>query len=115
MALTSSWSNIGRAFANKQYRTYQLGRIVFLSTTWMYRVAIGWLVWELTHSATWLGIFGLLDQAPAILVMPLAGAQADRMDSLKLMRLTQAALLVQALALCASKQRFPSTAPPSAG
>jgi len=98
MAL-NSWSNIGRAFTNKQYRTYQLGRIVFLSATWMYRVAIGWLIWDLTHSATWLGVFGLLDQAPAIFVMPLAGAQADRMDSLKLMRLTQAALLVQSIVL----------------
>ena len=99
MSATHSWSNIARAFSNRHYRTYQIGRFVSQVTTWMYRVAVGWLVWKLTHSAAWLGVFSFLDQASSFLVTPLAGAVADRTDTLKFMRATQALLLVQAIGL----------------
>jgi MFS family permease len=99
VANTHSWGNLAVAFQHKNYRTYQGGRFISMLTTWMYKIAVGWIVWRLTHSATWLGIFGFLDQAPAPFIMPLAGALADRMDNLKFMRVTQALLLVQAIAL----------------
>jgi MFS family permease len=99
VAITSGWSNVRRAFAHRHYRTYQTGRFVSQITVWMYKVAIGWMVWKLTHSAAWLGVFGLLDQLPALFILPVAGALADRLDSLKVMRVTQAILLVQAVSL----------------
>jgi MFS family permease len=99
MADTSGWANIAKAFSNRHYRMYQLGRFFSLVTLWMYRVAVGWLVWEMTESSTWLGIFGFLDQAPAILILPFAGAQADRMDCLRYMRITQTLLLIKSLLL----------------
>lgn len=99
MSHTHGLANIRKAFANRQYRTYQAGRFFSLVTIWMYRVAVGWTVWELTHSAAWLGVFGFLDQAPALLVMPFAGAQADRLDCLKYLRVTQSLMLVQAMGL----------------
>jgi MFS family permease len=99
VSVNDGWGNIARAFSNKHYRTYQIGRFVSQITTWMYKVAVGWMAWKLTHSAGWLGFFGFLDQAPALLIMPIAGAVADRTDSLKYMRVTQALLLMQAIGL----------------
>ena len=68
-------------------------------TIWMYRMALAWIVWDMTHSATWLGIFGFLDHAPSLLVSPLAGALSDRVDRMKFLRVTQALLVVHALLL----------------
>ena len=93
----NGWSNVARAFRNRNYRTYQLGRFFAQVTSWMYKTAVGWLAWKLTYSAAWLGVFGLLDQLPALVILPVAGALADRIDSLRVLRITQAVLLAQAL------------------
>ena len=97
MSRESGWSNISDALNNRNYRTYQGGRFLSQITIWMYKVTIGWMVWDMTQSAAWLGVFGVLDHAPALFIMPIAGALADRMDSLKFIRITQAILMVQAL------------------
>ncbi len=99
MSANQSWSNLAAAFRHKHYRTYQTGRFLSQFTTWMYKIAVGWIAWKLTRSAAWLGVFGFLDQAPALFIMPLAGAVADRMDNLRFMRITQALLLSQAILL----------------
>ena len=99
MAQSQGWGNFAIAYSHKNYRDYQAGRFVSQFTTWMYKIAVGWIVWRLTHSAAWLGVFGFLDQAPAPVIMPLAGALADRLDNLKFLRVTQALLLAQAIAL----------------
>jgi predicted MFS family arabinose efflux permease len=57
---------------------------------WIQRVAIGWLVWELSHSAVWLGIVALAETGPTIVLGFPAGALLDRLNPLKVLRLTQA-------------------------
>ena len=99
--MAEGWSNLGRALRHEHYRLYQGGRIFAHTTSWMYKLAVGWIVWKLTYSPTWLGIFGMLDQVPALLVMPLAGALTDRIDSLRMLRITQLLLLVQGVLLAA--------------
>ena len=99
--MAEGWSNLGRALRHKHYRLYQGGRVFSHTTSWMYKLAVGWIVWKLTYSTTWLGIFGILDQVPALLVMPLAGAMTDRIDALKMLRVTQLLLLLQGVALAA--------------
>ena len=101
MAKTNGWANIAHVFRNPAYRIYQTGRFSSQVTIWMYRVTVGWIVWDYTHSSTWLGVFGFLDQACALVVSPLAGAMADRMNPVKFMRLTQALMFLQALGLAA--------------
>lgn len=90
---------VSRTLGNRDYRTYQIGRTSGLTTLWMYRMAIAWMVWDMTQSTTWLGIFGFLDQAPAFFVTPLAGALADRMDRMTLLRRSQALLMLLTLAM----------------
>lgn len=55
----------------------------------MQRLAIGWLTWQLTESFGWLGVIAFADQAPSILFGVIAGAVVDRVDYMKVLRLTQ--------------------------
>ena len=41
---------------------------------WVYRVAVGWLTWELTESTSWLGILALADTFPMVVLSVIAGA-----------------------------------------
>jgi MFS family permease len=101
LAGAHGWGNLAIAFRHKNYRTYQTGRFIGQFTSWMYRIAVGWLAWKLTHSFAWVGFFAFLDQAPALFIMPLAGALADRMDLLRFMRISQWCLFAQAILLAA--------------
>lgn len=90
---------IGRALGNRNYRIWTGGNAVSLVGTWVQRVAVGWLTWELTKSGTWLGIVAAAEFLPAILVSPLGGAAADRMDRMAQTRICQILLTVQSLLL----------------
>ncbi|MEW9612924.1 MFS transporter [Shinella sp. S4-D37] len=56
---------------------------------WAQKTAVGWLVWDLTHSPAWVGAIALSDLIAAIWVAPFAGAIADRSNPYRLIRLTQ--------------------------
>jgi MFS family permease len=101
VAGANGWGNLAIAFRHKNYRTYQTGRFIGQFSSWMYRIAVGWLAWKLTHSFAWTGFFAFIDQGPALIIMPLAGALADRMDSLRFMRITQWVLVAHAITLAA--------------
>lgn len=68
-------------------------------SSWMYRVAVGWLAWELTGSTTWLGIIAAADLAPLLILSPIAGAITDRIIPLRELRLTQWFQVLQASVL----------------
>jgi len=65
----------------------------------MQRIAVSWLAWELTGSAFWVGMVAFCDLAPAVIISPVAGAVADRVDRVKLAMWTQLAIAVQSLAV----------------
>ncbi|MCH2173858.1 MFS transporter [Myxococcota bacterium] len=48
------------------------------SANWMQSIAVPYLVYEMTGSATWLGLAAVAGQAPALLGSPLGGVWADR-------------------------------------
>lgn len=77
------------------------GQIVSLGGTWMQQVALGWLVYRLTSSAFLLGLVAFCGQFPILVVAPLAGVWADRHDRRRVVLATQAAGMLQALALAA--------------
>lgn len=67
----------------------------------MQLVAVSWLAWELTKSTNWLAIVALLDIIPNVVLMPFAGAFADRHDRHRIMVWTSTLLLIQSSALAA--------------
>lgn len=68
-------------------------------TQWMQRVGVGWMTWELTHSSAWLGIVAAADLAPMLVLGPLGGALSDRVNQVRMLRITQALMVVQAVGL----------------
>ncbi len=77
-----------------------LANFCSLVGTWVQRVAVGWLTWDLTGSGAWLGVVAVADLCPAILVGPFAGALADRINRLRSMRAAQLLAMAQAMTLC---------------
>ena len=80
MAKLTGFSAIRSAFANRNFRLYTSGNVCSHVGTWVQRIAVGWLTWQLTKSAFWLGVMSMADLLPAVLLAPLAGAVADRVD-----------------------------------
>ncbi len=99
MASRSWLGGVAVAMANRNYRIFTIGAIPSLIGTWVQRMAVGWLAWELTESGTWLGLVAFADLAPTVVVAPIAGAFADRVSRLKMVRFVQYASTVQAGAL----------------
>ena len=50
-------------------------------------MSIGWLAWDLTSSTTWLGAVAFADLAPTAIVTIFAGAIADRLGYMRIIRL----------------------------
>jgi len=86
-------------FRNANYGIYAAGNAVSLIGTWMQRISVGWLTWQLTHSGLWLGIMSFADFCPVLLVGPIAGAAADRWDRLRVVKASQVISLLQATVL----------------
>ena len=57
-------SVIRATLRQSNYSRYIFGNGLSLIGTWMQRIAVGWLTWELTHSPAWLGIMAMADFAP---------------------------------------------------
>jgi MFS family permease len=81
------------------FRRYYLGQSVSLAGTWMQMTAQSWLVLQLSHSSTVVGVIVALQTLPVLLLGPYGGVIADRVDKRRLMVALQAMMGVQALAL----------------
>lgn len=99
MAGLTDFSSVAAALRQRNFGIYMAGSSVGLVGLWVQRVAIGWLTWQLTHSGTWLGIVAFADLFPTMLITPIAGALADRLDRRMMSLISQALAMVQAFAL----------------
>ncbi|MBT3552372.1 MAG: MFS transporter [Rhodospirillaceae bacterium] len=72
------FGGFGRALSNSNYRTYWTGQVLHVQGWWLYRIAAGWLMFDLTHSPAWLGAVGFALAAPFLILSPIAGAICDR-------------------------------------
>ena len=91
-----AFQQIAATLRLRNYRIYLSGNVISMIGLWTQRVAVGWLTWELTHSGAWLGVIAFADLFPALVVGPFAGVLADRMDRLKIMRVSQVLSMAQA-------------------
>ncbi|WP_298227064.1 MFS transporter [Gryllotalpicola sp.] len=83
-----------RSLAHSNYRIWFAGALVSNIGTWMQRTAQDWIV--LTDlsggSATSVGVTMALQFGPQLLLLPLTGYTADRVDKRKLLMITQAGM-----------------------
>ena len=88
-----------KALRHRNFQLFFTGQLISLTGSWMQSLAFSWLVLVLTNSAFYLGLVGALQTLPVLLFSLLGGAVADYASRLRLMFITQTALLLLALAL----------------
>jgi MFS family permease len=74
----------------RNYRLFFFGQLVSIAGTWMQTVAQSFVVLDLTHSGTQLGLTTAARFLPMFVFGPLGGVFADRMDRRRVLYVTQA-------------------------
>src|ERR1700733_15027837 len=90
-----------RAFRSRNYRLYFFGQSISLIGTWMKRTAVYWVIYDRTYSAFMLGLAVFAAQFPSFIFSPLGGVVSDRYNRFRVLLVTQAASLIQAVSLMA--------------
>jgi len=95
-------SRLKRTFTALKYHNYRLwfwGQMTSLLGTWMQITAQGFLVYELTHSAVYLGYIGFASGIPTWLLMLYGGVIADRFARRTVLIVTQISMMALAAVL----------------
>lgn len=95
---------LSQTFAALKYPNYRLwfgGQVTSIIGTWMQSTAQGFLIYQLTQSAAFLGIVGFASGLPTWLFTLYGGVIADRLPRRKLLIITQTAIMVLAFILAA--------------
>lgn len=77
------------AFKYKNYQIFFVSQIISLTGTWMQMVAQGYLVFQLTHSAFWVGVVTALGHLPTTFFALIGGAISDRFPKKNILKITQ--------------------------
>src|SRR5215203_7003768 len=90
-----------RAFSHRDYRVYWFTQLVSLTGTWVQSLAQSWLVLTLTNSPAALGLIGVCQFGPTLILGLPAGVLVDRLPKRRLLMVTQvaAAAIIGVLAL----------------
>jgi len=90
-----------RALRHPNFALFVSGQIFAISGYWVQQIALGWLVYRLTGSATLLGVLSFASNLPVLLLAPFAGLWSDRFNRHRMMLATQWLEMLQAVALTA--------------
>ena len=88
-----------QVFKYQNFRYYFAGKSVSLTGNWIQRTALSYYIYDITDSMLWLGLIGFISQIPSFIITPFGGYFADRYPRLKLMRISQFLIMLQAFAL----------------
>jgi MFS family permease len=97
--------NIKRQVINKEFTLFLISRIIFTSGMKMVPVLLGWYLYELTGSKLALGMLGLSEVIPAILLALPAGVKVDSSPKRSLILTCLAAYFFITLAFAAITSR----------
>jgi MFS family permease len=81
---------IGSSLRHRNYRLFFFGQLVSVMGTWMQTVAQSFLVLDLTHSGTDLGLVTAARFLPILVFGPAGGLFADRRNKRRILYVTQA-------------------------
>jgi MFS family permease len=81
---------VGSSLRYRNYRLYFFGQLVSVMGTWMQTVAQSFLVLDLTHSGTDLGLVTAVRFLPILVFGPAGGLFADRHNKRRILYVTQA-------------------------
>ncbi len=101
LRVSGTLRNTFAALHHRHYRVWFFGQLVSLLGAWMQATAQGFLIFELTHSAAFLGYVTFASGMPSWLFMLYGGVLADRISRRRLLIITQAAMMALAIVLAA--------------
>lgn len=87
------------AFAHRDFRFFQLARLLSILGWQMQSVAVGWQVYDITHKPLYLGLIGLAQFLPNAAFSLLTGHIADRFDRRRVVLVCQSVLILCSLML----------------
>ncbi|MBZ0198475.1 MAG: MFS transporter, partial [Ignavibacteriaceae bacterium] len=93
------FTQIFTALKYPNYRLWFWGQLISLFGSWMQTTALGFLIFELTHSPIYLGFLGFAFGIPTWIFMLYGGVIADRISKRTLLIITQSAMMFFALVL----------------
>ena len=99
-----SANHLKKTFAALSYPNYRLwfiGQMASLVGTWFQTTAQGFLIFQLTHSAAYLGYVSFASGIPTWLLILYGGVVNDRMPRRNLLVITQTSMMLLALILAA--------------
>ena len=91
--------HFSQALSHRGFRIFAIANLASVFGTWMQRVGVGWLAWDLTHSTFLVGIVAFADFFPVLLFGLIAGAVTDRVSRRALFRVSQWLMFAQAAVL----------------
>jgi MFS family permease len=95
-------TGVSRALASFRHRDFLwfwLGALVSNIGTWMQNITVPFVIYQLTRSGAWVGLAAFAGLFPAVLVGPVAGALADRVERRLLLLWSQVVQTLLALGL----------------
>jgi len=100
---TEQWKNrvrqIAPALKHPGYKWLWISSFLSNIGTWMQSLALGWLVFQLTHSSFWLGATAFAFSVPGLLLTLAGGVVADHFSRRSILMVTQFAMMVSAFTL----------------
>jgi MFS family permease len=89
------------ALKSPSFRLYFLGGLFAVNGLWVMRILIGWLAWELTQSASFVGLVAALSLVPTFLTGPFFGVLVDRANIKLAVFMTNTSMIICIAALLA--------------
>ncbi len=90
-----------RALRHRNFTFFLSGQAFALIGYWIQQLALSWLVYRMTGSATLLGVLAFAANLPILLLAPFAGMWSDRFNRHRMMLATQVVEMLQAAVLAA--------------
>ena len=89
------------ALTFRNFRLFFIGQLISVSGVWMQTLAQSWLIFDLTHSAAWLGVIAGVKAIPNALLSIWGGQVADRYPRRTILVITKASSMALSLLLAA--------------
>ncbi|WP_446898329.1 MFS transporter [Clostridium sp. LBM24168] len=85
---------------HRDFRYFLSGQLLSLMGTMIQNTALSWYVYKMTNSPFLLGLIGVFQYAPVLLITLIGGVIAERHSKKKILIVTQFSYMIQAFILC---------------
>ncbi|HZP29285.1 MAG TPA: MFS transporter [Acidimicrobiia bacterium] len=84
---------------HRDYLLFWASALISNSGSWMQTIAVPFVIFQLTHSTTWLGFAAFMSFFPSLAMGPVSGSLADRFPRKTILLVTQTGLMIVAFAM----------------